>query len=192
VFPFFFFNILHSLFLDPFTLQAFPLFPLQNEHGRQNILQTGMPYSGMLRHVALERTDVSEEFSTSFIRVTRIVEFLGSVRRLLVTASVVPSLPIFVALMKGALSFSETSVLTRATQCNIPEDAILHSHRRENLKSYILQTVGKFPWKGIGSFQGRCLSRTIQEQNESRYVIRNCDPSTEAREAFVGADRVAT
>jgi hypothetical protein len=28
------------------------------------------------------------------------------------------------------------SVLTRATQRNIPEDTILHSHRRENLKSY--------------------------------------------------------
>jgi hypothetical protein len=31
---------------------------------------------------------------------------------------------------------SETSVLTRATRRNNPEDTILHSHRRETLKSY--------------------------------------------------------
>jgi hypothetical protein len=51
-----------------------------------------MASSGMLRRVALVITDVSEELSTSSIRVTRIG--------------------------------------------NIPEDAILHSHRREKLKSY--------------------------------------------------------
>jgi hypothetical protein len=33
---------------------------------------------------------------------------------------------------------SETSVHTRSTRRHIPEDGILHSHRHENLKSYIL------------------------------------------------------
>jgi hypothetical protein len=106
-----------------------------------------MASSGMLRRVALVRTDVSEELSASIIKITRgqietsaVTSNRRNLCRLLVTASVVPSSPILVTLMKEALRSSETSVLTRATRRNIPEDAILHSRRRENLKYYINTT----------------------------------------------------
>jgi hypothetical protein len=42
--------------------------------------------------------------------------------------------------MMQAIRSYETSVLTRATRCSIPEDDILHSHRHENLKCYIALT----------------------------------------------------
>jgi hypothetical protein len=62
--------------------------------------------------------------------------FLRSVLRLLVAANVVPSSPIFVTLMMEAIHSSETSVLRRAARRHIPENGILHSYRREDLKSY--------------------------------------------------------
>jgi hypothetical protein len=97
-----------------------------------------MASSGMLCRVVLVRPDVTEELKASFIRVKRIGE-LGrtlavtnnrrtlehAVRRLLVTANVVPSSPILLTLMKEALSSSVMSVLTRTTRRYIPEEAIL-------------------------------------------------------------------
>jgi hypothetical protein len=69
--------------------------------------------SGMLRRVALLRTDVSEELSVSTIKVKRIGELQiryisSSVRQLLVRSNVFPSSPILLTLRMEATRSSET------------------------------------------------------------------------------------
>jgi hypothetical protein len=71
-----------------------------------------MPSSGMLCYVVLVRTDVLEELGASIIRVTRIGEL-------------------------GTLAVTSNRCKLRR---NTLEYSILHSHRRENLKSYIALT----------------------------------------------------
>jgi hypothetical protein len=71
---------------------------------------------------------------------------LRSVRRLLVTAIVVPSAPILVTLMMEALRSSAKPVLTRETCHIIQEDGIIDSHCRENLKSFILTIFDWYSW----------------------------------------------
>jgi hypothetical protein len=67
--------------------------------------------------------------------------FFHSMLWLLVTANIVPSLPILVNLILEVICSSETSVLTRTTRRNNTEDGILRSHHRENLKSYKFVSV---------------------------------------------------
>jgi hypothetical protein len=52
--------------------------------------------------------------------------------------ALVPSSPVLVTLMMEALRSSAPSVLTGIAWRVIPEDAILRSHLRENLKSYLV------------------------------------------------------
>jgi hypothetical protein len=80
----------------------------------------------MLRRVALVRTEVSEERSASFIRVTRI----GELETTLAVSS-----------NRLTLRRNGISILTRTIRRNVPEDTILHSHRRENLKSYLSELL---------------------------------------------------
>jgi hypothetical protein len=60
----------------------------------------------------------------------------GQQNQLLVTANTVIISLILLILIMDAIRFSETSALTRVTRRYMQEDDILHSHRRENLKSY--------------------------------------------------------
>jgi hypothetical protein len=97
-----------------------------------------MPSSGLFRRMALVRADVSEERIASTIRLTRLCELLktSAVTRNRSTLRKGKSLHILIALMTEAIRSSETSALTRAARRNILEEGVLHSYRREALKSY--------------------------------------------------------
>jgi hypothetical protein len=62
--------------------------------------------------------------------------------------------------MMGALCTSETSVLIRAIRHNIPEDTILHSHRRENPKSYV-------------EYKRFCREREREHRGLYKYTVAN-------------------
>jgi hypothetical protein len=83
----------------------------------------------MWRRVDLMWTDVSEERNASIY---------------------------FSTLKMEAIHFSETSAHTRSTRHHIQEDGILHSRRRENIKSYITSPIFAFSTqRGWGFVDGQ-------------------------------------
>jgi hypothetical protein len=63
------------------------------------------------------------------------------------------------------------SVLTRATRRNNPEDDILHSHSRENLKSYILRGLRSRYSDSLLAGQPRGLSSSLDKVKNSHVSI---------------------
>jgi hypothetical protein len=63
-----------------------------------------------------------------------------TVLQLMFSGNVPPSSLILSTLFKEDTRSAETSFLKRETRRRIPEDHILHSHRHENLKSYLSLT----------------------------------------------------
>jgi hypothetical protein len=94
-----------------------------------------MPCSGMLRHTALVRTDVSEE---------RLV-FLRCVLQLLVTANIVPSWLILSTLIIEAMFFPKHRSLQQLHSAT-SQKTVLFDY--EIIDSNFQKTLGKFPGPG--------------------------------------------
>jgi hypothetical protein len=108
----------------------------------------------MLRRVALVRTDDSEELSASFIRLTRIGE-LGTT--LAVTSN------------------RHTSVLTRATRRNIPEDTILQvqpSSLESNVLVLTVRPLNTFEVMQLRTCRGYTVRRvSCEDRSAAQRVV---------------------
>jgi hypothetical protein len=87
-----------------------------------------MPFSGMLRYVALVRTDFSEELSAFIIRVTRIGELETTLPITSNRCTLLYSSPILDALIMEALSSTEMSNLQEPRSVRSQKTPFLIQH----------------------------------------------------------------
>jgi hypothetical protein len=97
--------------------------------------------------------------------------------RLLVTANVVPILPILVPLILEAIHSSETSVIARATRRHTSEDGIIQ------LVYYLRKPLSRRPSLLYRTFCGTCvppsghiLVTTILSHFQGKYIMGNSSP----------------
>jgi hypothetical protein len=113
-----------------------------------------MVSSGMLRRVALVKTDVSEELSAFFIRLTRMVELgttlaVTSNQQLLVTASychtILATTSVF-QILRNRSKYRECSLPAGRQRCRI------HTGSGDHQSSYMMDTGGgdSFHHKNVG------------------------------------------